>query len=447
MNPEPAAPAPVRFDCPACHAVLTVPAAAAGLQGPCPKCWQEIVSPDPARGLPARLPAAPAPAPVPVAVVPAATPPPAAAPTPPLPDAVPEPPPVPEPLKETAPVAPAETPAPAPANSEPEPAAAAPAEPTPKTAPDLPDPAPASLPAPKSRGIGWLIPSLLFSAVFAAVGFQLGKSHRPPLPVDPPANPVAPLSAEPATEPEPPSPPDPVTAPEPVTPPVPVEPIPTPDPVRPTAEATLRAFLEAPDWKTRGERVLDPDVILPALEKYAAQAGDGPFATTSVRFLEQTGHTHLFKVCTPAIPEGFPVAVTETTEGPMIDWESFIGFHDDHFRKFLEGPPGKSGIFDLLVKPETATPDDPAAHFVRYRLSVPMPGRETVAWIPKESVALARLRAIFDGSGGFDKATVDQLMETGVPLVLALEKKKTNDGRDYIEIKDFVAIGWGPAGK
>lgn len=387
--------------------------------------------------------------------MPETTPPPAAAPTPPLPEPAPEPPPVPELLKETAPVAPAETPAPEPApassEAEPEPAAAAPAEPDPESAPDLPDPAPASLPAPKSRGIGWLIPSLLFSAVFAAVGFQLGKSHRPPLPVDPPATPNTPASAEPAPEPEPE--PEPLPPPEPLTPPeseitpAPVDPAPAPDPARPTAEATLRAFLEAPDWKTRGERVLDPDVILPALEKYAAQAGDGPFATTSVRFLEQTGHTHLFKVCTPAIPEGFPVAVTETTEGPMIDWESFIGFHDDHFRKFLEGPPGKSGIFDLLVKPETATPDDPAAHFVRYRLSVPMPGRETVAWIPKESVALARLRAIFDGSGGFDKATVDQLMETGIPLVLALEKKKTNDGRDFIEIKDFVAIGWGPAGK
>lgn len=383
--------------------------------------------------------------------MPATTPPPAAAAaaaaTPPLPEPTPEPTPVPELLKETAPVAPAETPAPAPADSEPEPAAAAPAEPTPETAPDLPESAPATLPAPKPRGIGWLIPSLLFSAVFAAVGFQLGKSHRPAQTVDAPATPVTPISEEPASDPEPLPEPEPLTPPEPETPPVPVEPAPIPDPARPTAEATLRAFLEAPDWKTRGERVLDPDVILPALEKYAAQAGDGPFATTSVRFLEQTGHTHLFKVCTPAIPEGFPVAVTETTEGPMIDWESFIGFHDDHFRKFLEGPPGKSGIFDLLVKPETATPDDPAAHFVRYRLSVPMPGRETVAWIPKESVALARLRAIFDGSGGFDKATVDQLMETGIPLVLALEKKKTNDGRDYIEIKDFVAIGWGPAGK
>ena len=40
--------------------------------------------------------------------------------------------------------------------------------------------------------------------------------------------------------------------------------------------------------------------------------------------------------------------------------------------------------------------------------------------------------------------TVERLAETGVPVVLALEKKLTNDGRDFIEIKDVVAIGWGP---
>lgn len=405
MNPDSTAPAPVRFDCPACHAVLTVPAAAAGLQGPCPKCWQEIVSPDPTRGLPARLPAAP----------PLALEPPAPA-LPPVSKPLPDP--------EIAPTVSAES-----------------AEPATSAAPEAPPALPAPTLTPKSQGIGWLLPSLLFSTVFAAVGFQLGKRHRPPETLEAPA--VVAIPEIPKPEPPPTVP---ITPPDPEPAPIPAEPVTPPDPARPTAEATLRAFLEAPDWKTRGERVLDPADILPALEKYAAQAGDGPFATTSVRFLEKTGDTHLFKVCTPAIPEGFPVAVTETTEGPMIDWESFIGFHDDHFRKFLEGPSGKSGIFDLLAKPEPDATDTAAAHFVRYRLTVPMPGRETVAWIPKESVALARLRAIFDGSGGFDKATVDRLAETGVPLVLALEKKTTNDGRDFIEIKDFVAIGWGPAG-
>ena len=58
---------------------------------------------------------------------------------------------------------------------------------------------------------------------------------------------------------------------------------------------------------------------------------------------------------------------------------------------------------------------------------------------------MARLRGIFDGSGGFDQETLDRLAETGVPLVLALVKRNTNDGRSFVEIEDFVAVGWGPA--
>lgn len=243
MNPESPAPAPVRFDCPACHAVLTVPAAAAGLQGPCPKCWQEIVSPDPARGLPARLPSA-----APPAIAPPA---PSEPPAPAAPAALPEP--EPEPLPPVESVAPA-TPA------------------APEVAPDLP---PART-ARRSRGIGWLIPTFLCSAIFTAVGFHLGKSQRQTGVAAAPVTPVAALPDIPKPAPEPSV--VPATPPGPETPPEPVVPAPPPDPARPTAEATLRAFLEAPDWKTRGDRVLDPDVILPALEKYAAQAGDGPFA-------------------------------------------------------------------------------------------------------------------------------------------------------------------------
>lgn len=423
MNPEIPATAPVRFDCPACGAVLTVPAAAAGLQGPCPKCWEEIVSPDPALGLPARLPALPPlpPAAEAATVIPALPPASEAPATPEIPPAPPEP---------TTPVTPAETAA---------------SEPAPETPPVLPPDPESPLPppaaaAPKSGKAGWVLSLLVSSLAFAAVGYHFGKSQRPPEPA-----PLPPAPA-PAAPPEPAAPdPEPVPDPEPLPdPPAPEEPQPPPASGLPSPEAALRAFLEAPDWKTRGARVLSPDEILPAMEKYAAQAGDGPIATTSVTLIGEDGPNQIFKVSTPAIPEGFPVAVSATDEGPMIDWESFIGFHDDHFRKFLEGPVGRSGIFDLLVKPEPEQAGDDTAFFVSYRLSVPMPDRETVAWIGKETVPRARLQAIFDGSGGFDKATVERLAETGIPLVLALEKKKTNDGRDFIEIKDVVAIGWGP---
>ena len=214
---------------------------------------------------------------------------------------------------------------------------------------------------------------------------------------------------------------------------------------QPDAETALRSFLEAPDWQTRGRHVLSPDEVLPAMEKHAAAHGDGPIATTSVKLLEVAGITHIFKVCTPAIPEGFPVAVTGTDEGPMIDWDSFIGFHEDHLRKFLDGPSPASGSFDLLVKPEAVTEEDKASLFLRYRLMVPMPGREVVAWVRKGSDAHAKLLAIFDGSGGFDQETIARLSETGVPLTLTLAKRTTHDGKTFVEIEEFRSVGWGPA--
>jgi hypothetical protein len=381
----------MRFDCPACGAILTVPAAAAGIQGPCPKCWQEIVSPDPAHGLPARLPTLP--------------PGPTAEPETPPPAAVPEP---------DGPAA-ADSPAP--------------------TTRLMDAPAPGAV----RRSRGWVLPTLLSALLFSGIGYFLGKGRRelpPPLP---------PPSAAPEVPPTPPTPPvEPVEPAVPTPPPAPV-PAPVPDVIdQPDAENALRDFLEAPDWQSRGRHVLSPDRVLPAMEKHAAAHGDGPIATTSVTLLEVSGANHIFKVCTPAIPAGFPVAVTLTDEGPMIDWESFTGFHEDHFRKFLEGPDDSAGTFDLLVRPVPETDEDAKSHFLRYRLSVPMPDREVIAFIRRNSDTHAKLRAIFGGSGGLDPDTIARLGETGVPLALKLAKRATNDGRNFVEIDGFVALGWAP---
>ncbi|TAE74966.1 MAG: hypothetical protein EAZ84_10065 [Verrucomicrobia bacterium] len=190
--------------------------------------------------------------------------------------------------------------------------------------------------------------------------------------------------------------------------------------------------------------MINPASVLPLMEKHAATHGEGPIDTISIQLLEVAGASHIFKVCTPNIPTGFPVAVILTDTGPQIDWESFLGFHDDHFRTFLEGPDKAEGTFDLLVKPEPETPEDATSHFLRYRLSVPMPDRDVVAWVRKDSDTLAKLRAIFSGSGGLDAATVNRLGETGVPLALRLAKRETNDGRSFVEVDGIVSLGWAP---
>jgi hypothetical protein len=275
---------------------------------------------------------------------------------------------------------------------------------------------------------------LLSAAVFASGGYLIGKSHQPAERTPTPSIPASPTPGPVSPSPAPVENTPPAVTPA-VPPAVPKEAL--------TPQQALREFLDAPDWKTRSARVLTPEEVRPKMEKYAAEHGDGPIPVTAIELLQAVGLHHIYKVSTTALPEGFWVGVTQTDEGPMIDWETFIGFHDDHFKKLLDGPVNARGQFDVLVKPEPDSPDQP--HFGRYRLRVPMPGRETVAWIRKDSMGLARLRALFEGSSGIDKPTIDQAVaEEGIPMVLTLVKRQTNDGRGYIEIEDFIAVSWDP---
>ena len=94
-------------------------------------------------------------------------------------------------------------------------------------------------------------------------------------------------------------------------------------------------------------------------------------------------------------------------------------------RETKRGTSVYNGIFNLLVKPETEGGENP--HYARFRLSVPMPGREATSWVRKDSVALARLKAVFEGASVFEKETVDRLVtETGVPLRLAANMRAIN---------------------
>lgn len=210
------------------------------------------------------------------------------------------------------------------------------------------------------------------------------------------------------------------------------------------AEAALRAFLEAPDWQARAAFVVSAERERPAMREYAAAHGDGPVTFTSLTQLEKVDTTTIFKLGTPEFPGGFPVAVVDAGDGPKVDWESFIGFHDDQFWKFVQGSADHNGIFYVLVHQAQTDPSPVAENFASYRLSVPMPGRALLAWIRRDSVGFARMRSVFAGSGGFTQEEVRRLNETGVPVVLALAKHHAADGRAFVEIEDVVAVGWGP---
>lgn len=435
----------IQFNCPACGTTLRLPLAMAAQHGPCPTCDREIVAPDPYRGLgayEATFALAP-PEPEPFR---------AFADSPPL---VPKEP-------EIAPAPPVPTPPEEPVTSEP-----APPEVVPDPLPVAPSPVFSEThAAPESRKTILVLSCLLAGAVGLAMGYAFGVRSTRIFTADPPfTSPAAAIqkqekpepspvpvvqagpTATPAQEPQP----EVKTAHTPEPAPIPVQPVidaskiekPAPPvKVSDAAEASLRAFLDAPDWAARNAHVLFPDVVRSAMETYSHEVPDGPTPYKSISVAqsstdEKTGDTlFIFYVVTETFPTGIPVAVTETPQGWLVDWQSFVEFRDDQFKKFADGPADRTQRFHLTVRPpppaRAATTEN--EHFSSFLLDPPFPDRQQLAFVKKNSEAYATCHA----------AT-----ESGVPLFAVLEttKRTTPDGQGYLEILKVTATDWLPREK
>lgn len=206
-----------------------------------------------------------------------------------------------------------------------------------------------------------------------------------------------------------------------------------------TAEASVRAFLDAPDWAARSAYVLFPEKVRGAMEAYSREAPDGPTAFKSVSVKhshidEQTGNTLLiFYVATETFPAGIPVAIKETSGGWLVDWQSFVEFRDQLFQKFVDGPTDRTGSFHLVA---TVPPPERAAktgneHFSSFLLQSPLDAKPQLAFVKKSSEIFTT----------FESATKDGAMFT--PL-LEVAKRQTADGKNYLEVLKVTATDWLP---
>lgn len=208
-------------------------------------------------------------------------------------------------------------------------------------------------------------------------------------------------------------------------------------------EATLRAFLGADGWEARSAFVLFPDSIRPLMEARSRKLGDGPIEAEEVSLFGVTPNAHIFKVATSEVPTGFPVAVARNDDNWLVDWKTFMEFHDNQFAQFAAGKGEPQGVFHLLIKPLKSESEETL--FESFLLNPPLPDHEQRAYVAKASVAHARIRSIFDRKTGFSENLFESLLEKkGPPMVLALSYKKNSAGQSYLQIDDVVAIGWSP---
>lgn len=210
--------------------------------------------------------------------------------------------------------------------------------------------------------------------------------------------------------------------------------------ILPAPEAALKAFLAAPDWKSRALHVLHPETTAPKMEAYHATVPDGPTPVLSLRADashgggEKGGRVLSYLITTEARPEGYPVALVETPDGWKVDWATFVEFRDDHFGRFAAGQGGDRGAFHVIVRNTHyfGEPFPGSEQLTAFRLDPPLPDRNHYAFVP---------------TGSDLHKTLAGATEWGRPCapVLQLVRKTHGERKFHLEIEAIVAPNWRPA--
>lgn len=272
------------------------------------------------------------------------------------------------------------------------------------------------------------------------VGKNPGREPASPNTIPPTRNQPAPNPSVQAAI-TPPSPAENPSANEPATPPPattvpPINDLPAPETGVDAARAALDAFLAAKSVAERIKHVQTPDFVTPKMEIYYSKYPlnlnvTGIAHELSEQVPQSDRQFHIFKLITPQHPSGFPVSVEETIHGCLVDWTSFVQFHDNLLGKFIRIYQPQPDTFHAILE---------RAHYFRsdvpglgskfcFRIKPPIPGYEGHAFIGHDSPLAARVE---------QKYKWDRIYFP----VLELQWVRTPDGSRYIEIKDIVQDSW-----
>lgn len=222
-------------------------------------------------------------------------------------------------------------------------------------------------------------------------------------------------------------------------------PLPVPEPQKQTpppatgveaARKVLDAFLAANNVAERIRHVQTPDFVTPKMEFYYSKY-PLKLTVTSIKHEvsspvpQSNRQFHIFELTTPQHPSGFPVSVEETQHGCLVDWTSFVQFHDNLLGKFIRIYQPQPDTFHAILE---------RAHYFRsdipelgskfcFRIKPPVPGYEGYAFINHGSPLADRIEQKFK----WDKIYFP---------VLELQWTRTPDGARYMEIKDIVQDNW-----
>ncbi|QJE95884.1 hypothetical protein [Luteolibacter luteus] len=202
-------------------------------------------------------------------------------------------------------------------------------------------------------------------------------------------------------------------------------------------EAALKAFLSAPDWRSRLKHSLHGANIGPKMETYYAEFADGPIRPIAItaQLTRNDGESGVklatFGVTTESHSKPIDVTLLETREGWKVDWETFVEFQNDHLAKFAGGQGSDTGAFHVEVRTTEITKFPGGENMAAYRLDLPWYEQSYFGFVETGSTTHRGLAAA---------------VRPGNPIapVLQLTRRRTADGKPYLEIMGIAASNWHP---
>jgi hypothetical protein len=201
------------------------------------------------------------------------------------------------------------------------------------------------------------------------------------------------------------------------------------------AEEVLGKFLQTASWKQRVLLVRNKLQVAPLMSIYYTNNADGPIAYDSI--VEAAEISPQFSEHVVVLEGGGRrmAMVEHTSEGPRVDWESFVGAGEMVWTEFLESKPASPKLFRVLVSPaghfENQFGDPQALRCYSLR-NISEPGAKVVyGYVPSSSAMAKEMDFLLQES---DDATV--------PMILRLKFPPDAPVDFQVWIHQFVQAGW-----
>ncbi len=218
--------------------------------------------------------------------------------------------------------------------------------------------------------------------------------------------------------------------------------VPTGGPLTRPGEAIVK-FLAAATWQERLKYTLGAEKIRPLMESYYRSGKDGAVIPQEVELLglEPTEdnpkfHCYSYILHLPGRPVGIPLSVEDTTEGPRVEWRTFVECKDNLLAAFYEKYVPVPRTFRVLIRRCHYFKEDvPDQKFRQCFEIMPPDATETFnGWVVLGSDVCKKHFGKGERSG----------WEVTSMMTLTLEWQKADNGAAWVEVRNVEAGSWHP---